>query len=47
VTAVFALGALALSAALAGATYELVRTGLLEERQTAAVRAATLDALVA
>ena len=43
VTAVFALGALALSAALAGTTYELVRTGLLEEREKAAVRAATLD----
>ena len=44
VTAVFAAGALALSAALAGTTYELVRTSLLEERERAAVRAATLDA---
>ena len=43
VTAVFALGALALSVALAGATYELVRTSLLQERERAAVRAATLD----
>ena len=43
VTAVFALGALAVSVALAGATYEIVRASLLEEREDAAVRAATLD----
>ena len=43
VTTVFALGALALSMALAGTTYELVRTSLLDERERAAVRAATLD----
>jgi signal transduction histidine kinase len=43
VTAVCALGALAVSVALAGATYELVRTSLLDERERAAVRAATLD----
>ena len=43
VTTVFALGALALSAALAGATYELVRSSLLEERERAAVRSAALD----
>ncbi len=43
VTAVFALGALGLSAALAGTTYELVRTSLLAERERAAVRAASLD----
>ncbi len=43
VTAVFALGALAVSVALAGATYEIVRTSLLDERERAAVRAATLD----
>ena len=43
VTTVFALGALAVSVALAGATYEIVRTSLLDERERAAVRAATLD----
>ena len=43
VTAVFALGALAVSVALAGATYEIVRTSLLVERERAAVRAASLD----
>jgi signal transduction histidine kinase len=43
VTAVFALGALSVSVALAGATYEIVRTSLLDERERAAVRAATLD----
>ena len=43
VTAVFALGALAVSAAIAGTTYQLVRTSLLDERERAAVRAATLD----
>ena len=44
ITAVFALGALALSAALALATYELFRSSLLEERERASVRAAYLDA---
>jgi two-component system sensor histidine kinase MtrB len=43
VTAVFALGALALSVALAGTTYELVRSSLLAERERAAIRAASLD----
>ena len=43
VTAVCALGALAVSVALAGATYEIVRTSLLQERERAAVRAASLD----
>ena len=43
VTTVVALGALAVSVALAGATYEIVRTSLLDERERAAVRAATLD----
>ena len=44
ITAVFALGALALSAALAFATYELTRSSLLDERERAAVRGAYLDA---
>jgi two-component system sensor histidine kinase MtrB len=44
ITAVFALGALALSASLAVATYELTRNSLLEERERAAVRTAYLDA---
>lgn len=44
ITAVFALGALALSAALALSTYELTRSSLLDERERAAVRAAYLDA---
>ena len=44
ITAVFALGALALSVALAGATYELTRQSLLDERERAAVRAAYFDA---
>ncbi|MCY7365280.1 MAG: HAMP domain-containing histidine kinase [Frankiaceae bacterium] len=44
ITAVFALGALALSASLASATYQLTRQSLLEERERAAVRAAYLDA---
>ena len=44
VTSVFALGALGLSMALAGATYELTRTSLLDERERSAVRAAYLDA---
>ncbi|TAL23224.1 MAG: HAMP domain-containing histidine kinase [Frankiales bacterium] len=43
-TAVFAAGALALSASLAFATYELTRSNLLDERERAAVRAAYLDA---
>ncbi len=46
ITSVFALGALALSAALAGTTYEFVRSSLLQERERAAVRAAYLDASV-
>ena len=44
ITTVFALGALALSVALAGATYELTRQSLLDERERAAVRAAYFDA---
>ena len=44
ITAVFALGALFLSASLASATYQLVRGSLLDERERAAVRAAYLDA---
>lgn len=44
ITAVFALGALALSASLAFATYQLTRESLLDERERAAVRAAYLDA---
>lgn len=44
ITAVFALGALALSASLAGATYGLTRQSLLVERERAAVRAAYVDA---
>ena len=44
ITAVFALGALGLSAALAVSTYELTRTSLLSERERAAVRAAYFDA---
>ena len=44
ITAVFALGALALSTSLAFATYELTRGSLLDERERAAVRAAYLDA---
>jgi hypothetical protein len=44
ITAVFALGGLALSAALALATYELTRSSLLDERERASVRAAYLDA---
>ena len=44
ITAVFALGALALSTSLAVATYELTRGSLLDERERAAVRAAYLDA---
>jgi two-component system sensor histidine kinase MtrB len=43
VTAVFALGALALSVALAFTAYELVRSSLLAERERAAIRAASLD----
>ena len=44
ITAVFAFGALVLSAALAFATYELTRTSLLDERERAAIRTAYLDA---
>ncbi|MBC7372414.1 MAG: HAMP domain-containing histidine kinase [Frankiales bacterium] len=44
ITAVFAFGALALSAALAVSTYELTRTSLVSERERAAVRAAYFDA---
>jgi signal transduction histidine kinase len=44
ITAVFALGGLALSASLALATYELTRSSLLEERERASIRAAYLDA---
>ena len=44
ITAVFALGALGLSAALAVTTYELTRSSLVAERERAAVRAAYLDA---
>ena len=44
ITAVFALGGLVLSAALALATYELTRGSLLDERERASVRAAYLDA---
>ena len=43
ITAGFTLGALALSVALAGTTYELVRSSLLQEREKAAIRAASLD----
>ncbi len=46
VTGVFALGALALSASLAGASYELVRNSLLDERERAAVRAASLGSIL-
>lgn len=44
ITTVFGLGALALSASLAVATYELTRSSLLDERERAGVRAAYLDA---
>jgi two-component system sensor histidine kinase MtrB len=44
ITAGFALGALALSAALAVSTYELTRSSLVAERERAAVRAAYFDA---
>lgn len=44
VTAVFALGALALSLALAFATYEITRSSLLDERERTAVRTAYADA---
>ena len=44
ITALFALGALGLSAALAGATYQLTRSRLLAERERTAVRAAYSDA---
>jgi two-component system sensor histidine kinase MtrB len=44
ITALFALGALALSLALAFATYELTRSSLLDERERTAVRTAYADA---
>jgi len=44
ITALFALGALGVSAALAGATYQLTRSGLLDDREHTAVRAAYADA---
>ena len=44
ITTVFALGALFLSASLAGTTYQLTRQSLLDERERAAVRAAYFDA---
>ena len=46
VTAVFTLGALALSAALAGAAYQVTRQNLLSERERTLVRAAYFDAVV-
>ncbi|MFP5219047.1 MAG: ATP-binding protein [Actinomycetes bacterium] len=46
VTAVFALGALALSAALAGVAYQITRQNLLEERERTLVRSAYFDAVV-
>ncbi len=44
ITSVFTLGAFAVSAALAGATYELTRSSLLEDRERSSVRAAYFDA---
>ena len=44
ITAVFGLGALVLSTALATTTYQLTRGALLEERERAAIRAAYFDA---
>jgi two-component system sensor histidine kinase MtrB len=44
ITAVFALGAMVLSVALAVSTYQLTRQSLLDERERAAIRAAYLDA---
>jgi two-component system sensor histidine kinase MtrB len=46
VTALFALGALVLSAALAIASYEFTRQSLLQERERTAVRAAYFDAAI-
>ena len=46
ITALFALGALALSAALASAAYQVTRQNLLLERERTLVRAAYLDAVV-
>jgi two-component system sensor histidine kinase MtrB len=46
VTAVFAFGALLLSATLALASYEVTRQSLLQDRERAAVRAAGFDASV-
>jgi two-component system, OmpR family, sensor histidine kinase MtrB len=45
VTAVFALGALALSLALSGATYQITRQSLLGERERTLQRAAYFDAV--
>ena len=44
ITSVFALGAFAVSAALAGSTYELTRQSLIDERERSSVRAAYFDA---
>ena len=44
ITAVFALGSLGVSTALAVATYSLTRSGLLDDRERTAVRAAYADA---
>ena len=46
VTAVFALGALALSVALSSVAYQLVRQNLIQERERAVVRNAYFDALL-
>jgi signal transduction histidine kinase len=46
VTALFAAGALVLSAALAAATYQLARSSLVQERERTAVRSAYFDAAV-
>ncbi len=46
VTAGFAVGALVLSAAMAFASYQLVSTSLIEERERTAIRAAYVNAAV-
>ena len=46
ITALFALGALAVSAALAGAAYQVTRQNLIVERERTLVRAAYFDAVV-
>ncbi|MCA1722247.1 MAG: HAMP domain-containing protein, partial [Actinobacteria bacterium] len=46
IAALFALGALVISALLAGATYDVTRRQLLHERQRTALRAAYFDAAV-